>query len=90
MEGFTNVQKEELRDIVRGIVHDELDRFAGMVNAGFQETASKTSMHAEFERVHERLNDVEDIVAYQKGRDDLVEDRIDKVEGRVAVLEAKR
>ena len=90
MEGFSEKQKEELRDIVRSIVHDELDQFAGMVNAGFQETASKASTRAEFERVHVRLNDIEDIVAYQKGRDDVIEGRIDKVEGRVVALEAKR
>ena len=90
MEGFSEKQKEELRDIVRSIVHDELDQFAGMVKAGFQETASKASTRAEFERVHVRLNDIEDIVAYQKGRDDVIEGRIDKVEGRVAVLEVKR
>lgn len=90
MEGFSEKQKEDLREIVRAIVHDELDQFAGMVHAGFQDTASKASMCLEFERVHERLNDLEDIVSYQKGRDDLIEGRIDKVEGRVAVLETKR
>src|SRR3989338_8812962 len=62
MEGFSEKQKEELRDIVRSIVHDEIDQFAGMVNAGFQETASKASTRAEFERVHVRLNVIEMMV----------------------------
>ena len=90
MEGFSEKQKEELREIVGGVVGTQIDSLAQMVQVGFAETVTKTELRSELEKVHERLIKIDDKISYQKGRDDLIEGRIDKVQGRVAVLEGKR
>jgi len=88
MEGFSQKQKEELREIVGEVVEEKIDSLARMTQEGFAEMA--TNMHSELEKVHEGLIKIDDKISYQSGRGDLIEGRVDKVEKRVAVLEVSR
>ena len=88
MEGFSEKQKDELKEIVGEVVETQIDSLARIVQAGFADT--RMEMHSELEKVHERLIKIDDKISYQRGRDDVIEGREDAVEKRVAVLEAGR
>ncbi|MDP2704761.1 MAG: hypothetical protein Q8P01_06210 [bacterium] len=54
---------EDKKDI-KEIVGEAVDGLARIVQKGFEMTATKADMHAEFERVHERLIKLDDSVSY--------------------------